>query len=91
MPDRRVCSAGDRASTDGIRPRLPDPSSFGQLRRERSEPIGLEIEIERMRRHVGTFGHEAHVAQRAGFSDSREILRFYAIDIFGRAAVDQIE
>ena len=32
-----------------------------------------EIEIERMRRHIGALGHEAHVAERAGFDDLREI------------------
>jgi len=49
-----------------------------------------KIEIEGMRRHVGALGHEAHVAQRAGFHDAREIFRLHAFH-FVWAGVDQIE
>jgi len=50
-----------------------------------------KVHLPRMRRHVGTFGHEAHIAKRAGFGDLGEILGLYAFDIFGRIVVDQIE
>jgi hypothetical protein len=43
-----------------------------------------EIEIEGVRRHVRALGHEAHVAQRAGFDDLAEILRLHAFDGFVR-------
>src|SRR5438105_15822315 len=44
-----------------------------------------------MWRHIGAFGHEAHVAQRAGFGDFGEIFGLDAVHVFGRAAVDQLE
>ena len=50
-----------------------------------------KVHLPGMRRHVRTFGHEAHVAKRAGFGDLGEILGLYAFDVFGRIVVDQLE
>jgi 2,4-dienoyl-CoA reductase-like NADH-dependent reductase (Old Yellow Enzyme family) len=50
-----------------------------------------KIQIEGMRRHIRAFGHEAHVAERAGFHDRLEIFGFQMLDIFLRAGVDQVE
>jgi hypothetical protein len=50
-----------------------------------------EIQIESMRRHIGTFGHEAHVAQRASFGDMGEVVRLQTFDILVRVVVDQIK
>src|SRR5260370_20320198 len=44
-----------------------------------------------MWRYVRTMGHEAHVAKRAGALDFGVILLLHAIDLAGRARVDQIE
>ena len=50
-----------------------------------------EIEVEGMRRHIGAFGHKAHVAEGAGLDDFCVILLVDAIDLAGRAAVDKVE
>ena len=50
-----------------------------------------KIEIERMRRHVGAFGHEAHVAERAGLHHRGEIRALYALDLTAGRGIHQIE
>ena len=50
-----------------------------------------KIELERMRRHIRTLGHEAHVAQRAGFGDLGEFLAGNAVQFFGGRGVDHVE
>ena len=50
-----------------------------------------KIQHEGMRRHIGAFGHEAHVAKRAGFDHRLEIFRLQMLDIFLGAGVDQVE
>ena len=44
-----------------------------------------------MRRHVGTLGHEAHVAQRAGADDGPETRALDRVELAGFATVDQVE
>ena len=44
-----------------------------------------------MRRHVGAFRHEAHVAERAGVDDRLEILAFDRVQFAIGRGVDQIE
>jgi hypothetical protein len=41
--------------------------------------------------HIGTFGHEAHVAKRAGIHDWREIRAVDGIELHGFGFVDQVE
>src|SRR3546814_13838599 len=50
-----------------------------------------EIEVELVRRHVGAFHHEAHVAERAGIHDRLEILAVDRVEFAGLRIVDQIE
>src|SRR5262249_12858552 len=44
-----------------------------------------------VRRHVGTLGHEAHVAERAGLLDLGVALLRHAVELAGRAVVDHVE
>ena len=44
-----------------------------------------------MRRHIGALGHEAHVAQRAGFDDRLESFALHRVEFAGRRIVDQVE
>ena len=50
-----------------------------------------EIEIEFMRRHIGTFRHEAHVAERAGIDDRLEVFAVDGIQFAIGGGVDEIE
>ena len=50
-----------------------------------------EIDVPVVRRHVGALGHEAHVAERAGLLDLGVVLLLHAVDLAGRAVVDQVE
>src|SRR5262249_27806994 len=50
-----------------------------------------EVEIELMRRHVGTFGHEAEVAERAGLDHAREVLALHVMQLAAGGLVDEIE
>ena len=50
-----------------------------------------EVERPFVRRHVGALGHEAHVAERAGFLDLGVVLLLDAIELAGRAVVYQVE
>ena len=50
-----------------------------------------KVEIERMRRHVGALGHEAHVAQGASVDHGLEVGAGDRVELAGRGVVDQIE
>jgi len=50
-----------------------------------------EVHVPLVRRHIGTFGHEAHVAEGAGFDDLAVVGLGHPVDLAGRAVVDQIE
>ena len=50
-----------------------------------------EIDVEFMRRHIGTFRHETHVAERAGVDDRLEILALHRVEFAALGAVDQVE
>ncbi len=50
-----------------------------------------KIDVEFMRRHIGTFGHETHVAQRAGVDHRLEAFARDGIEFAGLRFVDEIE
>ncbi len=50
-----------------------------------------EVHVEGMRRHIGTLGHEAHVAERAGLHDLGVVRLRHPIDLAGRPFVDHVE
>src|SRR6185312_4610323 len=50
-----------------------------------------EIDVPRMRRHVGTLRHEAHVAQIAVVYDFPKHLLVHAVDFAGIGGVDRVE
>ena len=50
-----------------------------------------EIDVEFMRRHIGAFRHETHVAERAGVDDRLEILALHRVEFAALGAVDKIE
>ena len=50
-----------------------------------------KVEIKFMRRDIGAFDHEAHVAKRAGIDDIPDIASTQVLDFFVRALVNQVE
>src|SRR5882724_6598061 len=50
-----------------------------------------EVDVPGMRRHVGTLGHVAHVAQVALIHDLPELLFRHPVDLQRRAGIDEFE
>src|SRR3546814_7189494 len=50
-----------------------------------------EIQVELVRRHVGTFGQEAHVAERAGVDHRLEAGAVHGVELAALRPVDQVE
>ena len=50
-----------------------------------------EIEVEFMRRDIGAFCHEAHVAERAGIDDRLEVFAVDRVQFAIGGGVDEIE
>ena len=63
----------------------------GLLQRAGEQNQMGKIEIEFMRRHIGAFGHETHVAERAGIHDRGKPRRIDAVQLAAFRFVDQIE
>ncbi|MDX1711061.1 MAG: DUF3483 domain-containing protein [Rhodovibrionaceae bacterium] len=50
-----------------------------------------EVDVELVRRHIGTRHHEAHVAERAAVDHLLEILGVDGVELHGLGLVDQVE
>ena len=50
-----------------------------------------KIEVEFMRRHIGAFRHETHVAERAGIDDRLEVFAIDGIQFAIGGGVDEVE
>src|SRR6185312_8141917 len=64
---------------------------LARLHRAMAQHQVREVEIPGVGRHIGTLGHEAHVAERAGLLDLGEALLRHAVDLAGRTVVDHVE
>ena len=64
---------------------------LAEMHRLRAQHQVREIDIPRMRRHVRTLGHVAHVAQITLIDDVLVLLLRHAVDFAGGTVVDQIE
>jgi len=65
--------------------------AVAQLGCARAQHEVREVQVEFVRRHVGAFDHEAHVAQRAGVHDLLEVGAVDRIELAGLGLVDQVE
>ena len=65
--------------------------ALGVLHRPVAQHQVREIQIELVRRHIGAFGQETHVAEGAGVDDRREIGALDRVEFAAFAVIDQIE
>ena len=65
--------------------------AFALLDRAVAQHQVREVQVEFVRRHIGTLRHEAHIAQRAGIDDGLEILAIDRVQFAGLRFVDQVE
>ena len=66
-------------------------ASFAPLDRPVTQHDVREIDVELVRRHVGTLRHEAHVAERASVGDLPVVGRRDRVELAACRIVDQIE
>src|SRR5262249_19163577 len=93
-PVRERCRlAGDLVVTVDLDqlPARPRHLAGLELRRAIPEHQMRKIDVELVRRHVGTLRHEADIAERAGVRDLRVILAIDGIEAFRRRRIDEIE
>ena len=94
---RPVGERGDRARQPAVAVGLGefDPGEAGLTGAMLDRPVAQhelgEIDIELMRRHIGAFGHEAHVAQGAGVDHRLEISAVHRIQLAAVRLVDEVE
>jgi hypothetical protein len=85
--------AGQTAVAVGLRQLALGERHLAVLRLDRAvaQHQVREVEVELVRRHVRTLGHEAHVAQRAGVDDGLEVRAGDAVELARLRPVDQVE
>ena len=94
---RPVGERGDRARQPAVAVGLGelDPGEAGLAGAMLDRPVAQhelgEIDVELMRRHIGAFGHEAHVAQGAGVDHRLEIGAVHRIQLAAVRLVDEVE